>query len=100
MFNDRQYLITFTWHCLKLFYSLLHAAPLYILCLHLKRTNWDSCYCRGRVGYFHIISFLYIGEYKSFTFSNLFIADDLANVMKVFIQISVLLSLLYAIRFM
>ncbi len=47
-----------------------------------------------------VINLLYIGDYKFLIFNNLYVSDDLANVMKVFIQISVLLSLLYSIRFM
>lgn len=47
-----------------------------------------------------VINIFYIGDYKFLAFSNLFVSDDLANVMKVFIQISVLLSLLYSVRFM
>ncbi|WP_367607945.1 NADH-quinone oxidoreductase subunit NuoN [Legionella sp. W05-934-2] len=46
------------------------------------------------------INILFIGDYKYLVFYNLFVSDDLANVMKVFIQISVLLSLLYSTRFM
>lgn len=43
-----------------------------------------------------VVSFLYIGMYKVITFNGLYINDDLANIMKFFIYISVLLSFIYS----
>lgn len=43
-----------------------------------------------------VVSFLYIGMYKVITFNGLYISDDLANIMKFFIYISVLLSFIYS----
>ncbi|PWY56661.1 NADH-quinone oxidoreductase subunit NuoN [Legionella qingyii] len=43
-----------------------------------------------------VVSFLYIGMYKIITLNGLFISDDIANLMKFFIYISVLLSFIYS----
>ncbi|KTD04550.1 NADH-quinone oxidoreductase subunit NuoN [Fluoribacter gormanii] len=43
-----------------------------------------------------VVSFLYIGMYKVITLNGLFISDDVANLMKFFIYISVLLSFIYS----
>ncbi|VEB32909.1 NADH dehydrogenase I chain N [Legionella sainthelensi] len=43
-----------------------------------------------------LISFFYIGMYKVITLSGLFISDDVANIMKFFIYITVLLSFIYS----
>jgi NADH-quinone oxidoreductase subunit N len=42
------------------------------------------------------ISFLYIGMYKVTTFNGLFISDDAANLMKLFIYLTVFLSFIYS----
>lgn len=42
------------------------------------------------------ISFLYVGMYKVTTFNNLFISDDAANLMKLFIYLTVFLSFVYS----
>ncbi|WP_454781303.1 NADH-quinone oxidoreductase subunit NuoN [Legionella sp. WA2022007384] len=43
-----------------------------------------------------VVSFLYIGMYKVITLNGLFISDDVANLMKFFIYITVLLSFIYS----
>ncbi|CAM2899387.1 NADH dehydrogenase I chain N [Legionella steigerwaltii] len=43
-----------------------------------------------------IVSFLYIGMYKVITLHGLFINDDVANLMKFFIYLTVLLSFIYS----
>ncbi len=42
------------------------------------------------------VSFLYIGSYKVIVLNGLFISDDVANLMKFFIYITVLLSFIYS----
>ncbi|MBI2785689.1 MAG: NADH-quinone oxidoreductase subunit NuoN [Legionella longbeachae] len=43
-----------------------------------------------------ITSFFYIGMFKVITLNGLFISDDVANLMKIFIYLTVLLSFIYA----
>lgn len=43
-----------------------------------------------------IVTFLFIGNYKVLMFNGLFISDDSANLMKLFIYITVLLSFIYS----
>ncbi|QMT58888.1 NADH-quinone oxidoreductase subunit NuoN [Legionella sp. PC997] len=43
-----------------------------------------------------VVSFLYIGMYKVITLNGLFISDDIANLMKFFMYITVLLSFIYS----
>ncbi|MCE0722298.1 MULTISPECIES: NADH-quinone oxidoreductase subunit NuoN [Legionella] len=43
-----------------------------------------------------VVSFLYIGTFKVITLNGLFISDDIANLMKFFIYLSVLLSFIYS----
>ncbi len=43
-----------------------------------------------------VVSFLYIGMYKVITLNGLFISDDIANLMKFFIYLTVLLSFIYS----
>lgn len=41
-------------------------------------------------------SFLYLGQFKTIIFNGLFISDDVAHLMKIFIVVSVLLSFIYS----
>ncbi len=43
-----------------------------------------------------VVSFLYLGEYRLTTFSGLFVSDDLAQLMKLFIYLSVFLCFFYS----
>lgn len=47
-----------------------------------------------------VISFLYISAYQVTTFYGLFISDDLAHLMKIFVYLTVLLSFIYSRNYM
>ena len=43
-----------------------------------------------------VVSFLYVGMYKVITLNGLFLSDDIANLMKLFMYLTVLLSFIYS----
>jgi len=53
------------------------------------------CACGGLI-IAGVVSFLFLGEFKTVIFNGLFISDDIAQLMKIFIYISVFLSFFYS----